>query len=65
MRVVVCAPGLGDDVQAIKSGILEIADILVANKADLPDASRTLQQLITAQNLPSAGSTKVPVIPTR
>ena len=40
-RVVVCAPGLGDDVQAIKAGILEIADILVVGKADLPLADKT------------------------
>ena len=36
--VVVEAPGLGDEIQAIKAGILEIADILVVNKADLPGA---------------------------
>lgn len=36
--IVVEAPGLGDDVQAIKAGILEIADILVVNKADQPGA---------------------------
>jgi LAO/AO transport system kinase len=40
-RVVVCPPGLGDDVQAIKAGILEIADILVVSKADLPLAEKT------------------------
>jgi LAO/AO transport system kinase len=40
-RVVVCAPGLGDSVQAIKAGILEIADILVVSKADLPLAEKT------------------------
>ena len=34
------APGLGDDVQAIKAGILEIADILVVNKGDLPRRRR-------------------------
>ncbi len=45
VRIVVCAPGLGDDVQAIKAGILEIADILVVNKADLPLAERTVSQL--------------------
>ncbi len=39
--IVVSAPGLGDDVQAIKSGILEIASILVVNKADHPLASQT------------------------
>ncbi len=40
--VVVEAPGLGDEVQAIKAGILEIADILVVNKADRPGLDRTL-----------------------
>ncbi|MCC6531104.1 MAG: methylmalonyl Co-A mutase-associated GTPase MeaB [Burkholderiales bacterium] len=40
-RIVVCPPGLGDDVQAIKAGILEIADILVVSKADLPLADKT------------------------
>jgi len=39
--IVVSAPGLGDDVQAIKSGILEIASILVVNKADHPLATQT------------------------
>lgn len=45
VKIVVCAPGLGDDVQAIKAGILEIADILVVNKADNPLAERTARQL--------------------
>ncbi len=39
--VVVEAPGLGDDVQALKAGLLEIADILVVNKADRPGAGQT------------------------
>lgn len=39
--VVVEAPGFGDEIQAIKAGILEIADILVVNKADLPGSERT------------------------
>ncbi|GAB4569582.1 MAG: methylmalonyl Co-A mutase-associated GTPase MeaB [Anaerolineae bacterium] len=43
--LVVEAPGLGDDVQAIKAGILEIADILVVNKADRPDARQTVRAL--------------------
>jgi LAO/AO transport system kinase len=43
--IVVDAPGLGDDIQAIKAGILEIADILVVNKADLPGADNTLRAL--------------------
>ncbi len=45
VRIVVLAPGLGDDVQAIKAGILEIADILVVNKSDLPLAKQTSRQL--------------------
>jgi LAO/AO transport system kinase len=43
--LVVEAPGLGDDVQAIKAGILEIADILVVNKADRPGAAQTVRGL--------------------
>jgi LAO/AO transport system kinase len=39
--VLVTAPGLGDDVQAIKGGILEIPDIIVVNQADRPSAART------------------------
>ena len=43
--LVIEAPGLGDEVQAIKAGILEIADILVVNKADRPGMDRTLRAL--------------------
>ncbi len=43
--LVVEAPGLGDDVQAIKAGILEIADVLVVNKADRPGANATIRAL--------------------
>ncbi|WP_295525705.1 methylmalonyl Co-A mutase-associated GTPase MeaB [Novosphingobium sp. Chol11] len=45
LKLVVCAPGLGDEMQAIKAGVLEIADLLVVNKADLPDAERTMMHL--------------------
>ncbi|MCI0353352.1 MAG: methylmalonyl Co-A mutase-associated GTPase MeaB, partial [Acidobacteriales bacterium] len=43
--LVIEAPGLGDDVQAIKAGILEIADILVVNKADRSGADQTVRSL--------------------
>lgn len=43
--VVVEAPGLGDDVQALKAGLLEIADVLVVNKADRPGAGQTARAL--------------------
>jgi LAO/AO transport system kinase len=42
---VVLAPGMGDDVQAIKAGILEIADVFVLNKADLPGAERLADEM--------------------
>jgi len=48
-RIVVCAPGLGDDVQAIKAGVLEIADLLVVNRGDsplAPDTERTLREML-------------------
>lgn len=62
VRVVVNAPGLGDDVQAIKAGILEIADVLVVNKSDLPFAERSARQLaaMSAQR----GHGGVPVLQT-
>jgi len=47
--IVVEAPGLGDDIQAIKAGILEIADVIVLNKADRPladNAERTLRMML-------------------
>jgi LAO/AO transport system kinase len=55
--VVVEAPGLGDEVQAIKAGILEIADVFVVNKADREGANRTVAALnmmldLTHQTLP-------------
>ena len=43
--VVVSAPGLGDGVQAVKAGILEMADIHVVNKSDRPEANHTLADL--------------------
>ena len=43
--VVVSAPGLGDDIQAIKAGILEIADVHVVSKCDRPEADRTIADL--------------------
>jgi len=42
---VVEAPGMGDEVQAIKAGVLEIADILVVNKADREGADKTVTAL--------------------
>jgi LAO/AO transport system kinase len=64
VRVVISAPGLGDDIQAMKSGLLEIADILVVNKGDRPGAEQTMQQLAGALSIRATISDKVPVLKT-
>lgn len=58
LTLVVLAPGFGDDVQAIKAGILEVAGIFVINKADQPGADRLEQDLRAMQSLaaPPAGT---------
>ena len=43
--LVVLVPGAGDDIQAFKAGIMEIADIFVLNKADSPEADKTEKQI--------------------
>jgi len=62
VRIVVTAPGLGDDIQAMKAGLLEIADILVVNKADREGATRTARQLQGALSLKPDARAKVPVL---
>lgn len=49
--IVVDAPGMGDDIQAIKAGILEIADLLIVNKADHDEVSATVAALEMNLNL--------------
>ena len=62
--VVVNIPGAGDDMQAIKAGILEIADILVVNKADLPQAESVFKQLHIFTDLQRQAGWDVPIIKT-
>jgi len=51
--LVVVAPGMGDDIQAIKAGILEIADIFVVSKMDKPGADQTVAELAMLLSLDS------------
>ncbi|MEA2274781.1 MAG: GTPase, partial [Solirubrobacteraceae bacterium] len=44
-NVVVLVPGMGDDIQAIKAGIMEIGDVFVVNKADRPGADKTVTEV--------------------
>jgi LAO/AO transport system kinase len=56
--VVVTVPGLGDDIQAIKSGLLEVANVLVVNKADREGADRTERDLLHMLDLRATGERK-------
>ncbi|MFQ5854887.1 MAG: methylmalonyl Co-A mutase-associated GTPase MeaB [Anaerolineae bacterium] len=63
--IVVTVPGLGDDIQAVKAGILEIADVFAVNKADLAGVDQAVAQLQTMLNLdPQMGDWRPPVIKT-
>lgn len=63
--VVVSVPGLGDDVQAIKAGILEIADIFVVNKADREGADKTVTELQAMMGLgPGRSDWSPPILKT-
>jgi len=63
---VVSAPGLGDDIQAIKAGILEIADIHTVSKCDRADANATVKELknMLTMALDPRASWRVPVVST-
>jgi LAO/AO transport system kinase len=65
--IVVTVPGMGDDIQAIKAGILEIADIFVVNKADRPGADQTvaeLRMLLSLDEQRKERAWRVPIIKT-
>ena len=65
--VVVSAPGLGDDIQAIKAGVLEIADIHAVSKGDRPEADKTVSELksMLGMSLPVTGLKRaIPVLKT-
>jgi LAO/AO transport system kinase len=65
--VVVTVPGMGDDIQAIKAGILEIADIFVVNKADRPGADQTaaeLRMLLSLDEARKERAWRVPILKT-
>src|SRR5450432_2509092 len=62
VTVVVLVPGMGDDVQAIKAGILEIADVFVINKSDHPGAERVERELQSMLSL--ADGRQPPIIRT-
>jgi LAO/AO transport system kinase len=67
VSIVTIVPGTGDEVQALKAGIMEIADIFVVNKADREGADRTaasIETLLSLQTFPS-GAWRPPILKTQ
>jgi len=62
--LVILIPGTGDEIQAFKAGIMEIADIFVLNKADSPDAGKTERHLKAMLDLGFEGDTMPPIVKT-
>ncbi|HEV3150551.1 MAG TPA: methylmalonyl Co-A mutase-associated GTPase MeaB [Acidobacteriaceae bacterium] len=62
ITIVVLVPGMGDDVQSIKAGILEIADIFVVNKSDREGADRVEKELKAMQSFASSHGSWVPPV---
>jgi LAO/AO transport system kinase len=62
--LVVLTPGLGDGVQMIKAGIMEIADVFVVNKADLPGSPKTVQEIRSMLSMGPELSWKPPIVST-
>ncbi len=62
--ILVNNPGTGDDIQALKAGIIEIADVLVVNKADHPGADILVSQLQALLSLAPKGSRRPPILKT-
>jgi LAO/AO transport system kinase len=61
---VVTVPGLGDEIQAIKAGIMEIADVFVVNKADRPGVERAIRDLQFALELAEENRRETPIVKT-
>jgi len=62
ITVVILVPGMGDDVQTIKAGIMEIADIFVINKSDREGAERVEREILEMQTLATRGDGWTPPI---
>lgn len=59
--IVIVVPGMGDSVQAAKAGLMEVADVLVVNKADRPDTQQTVRDLRSMVALAAPGGWKPPI----
>lgn len=65
LALVVCVPGMGDGIQAIKAGIMEIADIFVVNKADMDGADQVVGDIAAMLEMGAEASTsRTPIVKT-
>jgi LAO/AO transport system kinase len=62
--VVLLTPGMGDDIQAIKAGLMEVADVFVVNKADRDGADRTVHEVLQMLELGEHGAWIPPIVKT-
>lgn len=62
VTLVVLVPGMGDDVQSLKAGVMEIADIFVVNKSDRDGADRVEQEIRTLQSLAAKHELRTPPV---
>ena len=62
VTIVVLVPGMGDDVQSLKAGIMEIADLFVVNKADREGADRVEKEVRAMQSLATSHGDWVPPV---
>jgi LAO/AO transport system kinase len=65
VSIVVAVPGAGDDVQAIKAGIMEIADVFVVNKCDYPGAERTVAAIESLRGSAPEARWEPPIVKTQ
>jgi LAO/AO transport system kinase len=65
VSIVVAVPGAGDEVQAIKAGIMEIADVFVVNKRDYPGVERTVAAIESLRASAPDGSREAPIVKTQ
>ena len=62
ITVLVLVPGMGDDVQSLKAGVMEIADVFAVNKSDQPGAERVEAEVLAMQGLAAEHATWVPPV---
>src|SRR6202453_1017265 len=62
VTILVLVPGMGDDVQSLKAGIMEIADIFVVNKSDREGADRVEKEVLSLQSLTAQHGSWVPPV---